>query len=177
MNLVSHKATLIRHSALLAIALFFNNSYANGILLPLSNWIASRNNLSVEDTAYLGMRCGVAYSINQNALEQFSLGSNTDALKEKIKVYFWISAQYSSILAKKFNAKEKDQFMKKQTSFANELYDQYYDALKKNQPIPYSLSNELLATDIGVCNSTNEKIFDAYGLMKTKLGATAKSTL
>ena len=48
---------------------------------------------------------------------------------------------------------------------AKNIYDAYYTAMKSNEPIPHSLSSELLATDIGVCNDLDKNIFEAYKQM------------
>ena len=64
------------------------------------------------------------------------------------------------------NNSEKNKYMDSQTAEVKFINDAYFDAMKKNMPIPHSLNNELLAGDVGFCNSMDEKIIQTYNLIQ-----------
>ena len=147
-----------------SIELLTSASIAN-TLLPLTSWIATRKNLTFEESAYLGKRCFVAFSINKNILETFVVDFDSTKLNERVNVNLWVYSRFSATNKAKLSKKELDKSLKNEINLTNELFESYYEALKHNQPIPYSLYNELLATDIGVCNSNYEEFLRAYKLM------------
>lgn len=148
----------------------FAGSIHSEPLLPLTTWISSHKNLSVDDTAYLGARCGVLYNINQKILADFIEDSALTKMQVKSMVYFSVSTHSSVLSWKNSNTNLTSDLREKHMSFVNRLYESYYSALKNNQPIPFSLSTELLATDLGVCDSTNETFSDVYKILGKKKG-------
>ncbi len=136
-------------------------------LIPLTTWISSRSNLSTEDTAYLGARCGVIYNINKSFWGGLEAGKNgAEKMAAKSIIYFSISTRYWLITTKSLCNKNLNDLYARQTTFVNGLYKSYYQTLRDNQPIPFSLSNELLAGDLGVCDSTNETFLNAYSVFE-----------
>lgn len=136
-------------------------------LMPLTTWAKDKDftTLSVSDTVFVTLRCSVAYDVNRGILEEYS-NLNPQGLRTRVDTYRWVSSRFAALQVKDKSSTIKDSYMKSYFAQAQDIYNAYYDAMKKNQPIPHSLMTELLATDIGVCNNMDKNIFEAYKLMK-----------
>jgi hypothetical protein len=84
-----------------------------------------------------------------------------EGLRNRVDTYRKVSAGFSALLVKDKKQSDRDAFTKSILRMNEEIYDFYIISLRNNQPIPFSLNTEILATDVGVCNSLDEKIFDA----------------
>lgn len=164
-----NKSLFFKFYLILTLCFWVGTSYSEP-LLPLTTWISTRKNMSIDDTAYLGARCGVLYNINQKILADFIEESALTKMQVKSMVYFSVSAHSSVLSWKNSNTKLTSDLRQKQMAFVNRLYESYYLALKNNHPIPFSLSTELLATDLGVCDSTNETFSNVYKILGEKKG-------
>lgn len=143
-----------------------STTYASS-LLPLNAWAQAKqfNTLSVADTLFLTLRCSIAYNINKEIIEEYT-DLKAEGLKNKIIAYRSVYASSVAILMRGKNNSEKNKYMDSQTAEVKFINDAYFDAMKKNMPIPHSLNNELLAGDVGFCNSMDEKIIQTYNLIQ-----------
>ncbi len=145
---------------------YVSTSYASS-LMPLNTWAQAKqfNTLSVADTLILTLRCSIAYNINKEIIEEYT-DLKAEGLKNKIIAYRSVYASSVAILMRGKNNSEKNKYMDTQTAEVKFINDAYFDAMKKNMPIPHSLNNELLAGDISFCNSMDEKIIQTYNLIQ-----------
>lgn len=145
---------------------YVGTSYASS-LLPLNTWAQAKqfNTLSVADTLILTLRCSIAYDINKEIIEEYT-DLKAEGLKNKVIAYRSVYASSVAILMRGKNNSEKNKYMESQTAEVKFINDAYFDAMKKNMPIPHSLNNELLAGDVGFCNSMDEKIIQTYNLIQ-----------
>lgn len=151
---------------LMLAAISYQNLSNAAYFLPLTTWIKDKqfSTLSVDDTVTLTLRCSVAYEVNRSILESFT-NLKAEGLRNRVDTYRKVSAGFSAILVKEKKQADRDIFMKSMLRTNEEIYDFYMTSMRNNQPIPFSLNTEILATDIGVCNSLDEKIFDAQRKM------------
>jgi hypothetical protein len=151
---------------MLISAVNVNTSYA-ATLLPLNTWAQSKqfNTLSIADTLFLTLRCSIAYNINKEIIEEYT-DLKADGLRNKIIAYRSVYASSVAILMRGKNINEKNKYMDSQNVEVKFINDAYFDAMKKNMPIPHSLNNELLAGDVGFCNNMDEKIIQTYNLIE-----------
>ena len=135
--------------------------------MPLTTWMQGKEftTLSVADTVSLTLRCSVAYDINRAIFEEFT-SAKADGLTERVEKYRWVGTRFSALLMKGKNKVEMDNYAKSYLRQNQEIYSAYFDAIKSSQPIPHSMSNALLAGDIGACNDFDKIIFDAYRKMQ-----------
>jgi hypothetical protein len=92
--------------------------------------------------------------------------NGAEKMAAKSIIYFSISTRYWLITTQALWNRNLNDLYARQTTFVNGLYKSYYQTLRDNQPIPFSLSNELLAGDLGVCDSTNETFLNAYSVFE-----------
>jgi hypothetical protein len=135
-------------------------------LMPLTTWMQGKefSTLSVYDTVTVTLRCSAAYDVNRVILEEFS-NYKADGLRERVEKHRRVSSAFSALLMKDKKKTDLDNYQKSYLKQANAIYDAYFDAIKNSQPIPHSISNALLAGDIGVCNELDQTVFDAYTKM------------
>ena len=98
-------------------------------------------------------------------MEEFS-NLKADGLRKKIYTYRWVNSRFAVLLVKDKNKLIQDNFMQSMLAESRDIYEAYFLAMKNNEPVPHSLSTELLATDVGFCNSFDKVVFDAYAQMK-----------
>ena len=157
----------IKVFALFLASIFFQSSSHAVTLLPLNLWAKDKSfsTLSVQDTVTVTLRCSIAYDINRLVLEEFS-NLKADGLRKKIYTYRWVNSRFAVLLVKDKNKLIQDNFMQSMRTERSDIYEAYFLAMKNNEPVPHSLSTELLATDVGFCNSFDKVVFDAYAQMK-----------
>lgn len=138
-------------------------------MMPLTTWIQGKefSTLSVNDTVMLTFRCSVAYDVNKEILEEFT-GLRADGLRNRIEKYRWVNSHFTALLMKDKKKIYRDNYIKTLTKQYQDVYESYFEAMKNSQPIPHSLSTLILASDIGVCNSFDKNLFDAYEQMRSK---------
>ena len=132
-------------------------------LMPLPTWMQGKEftTLSVNDTVILTLRCSAAYDINRVIFEEFT-SAKAAGLSERVEKYRNVSVKFSALLMKGKSKVEMDNYKKSYIHQSQEIYSAYFDAIKNSQPIPHSISNALLAGDIGACNDFDQIVFDAY---------------
>jgi hypothetical protein len=164
---VKNKMIKIKHVAFFFLGMYFQINCSALTLMPLSSWKKDKefSTLSVADTVYVTQRCSIAYDINRAFFEDFS-NLKPQGLREKVDTYRWVYSRFATLLVMDKSKSIKDNFMKSQIEESKEIYSAYFLAIKNNEPIPHSLSNELIAMDIGFCNSFDNVVFDAYKQMK-----------
>jgi hypothetical protein len=150
---------------LLCTMLVFSNS-ANSFLLPLSNMVFDRNNLSKEDVFTLSQRCYVVNEISYEMMKNFSrVGEDISKIEHKRDVFSKVYTQMYALLALRGSKnKTAEEVAIEYGKATDSVFVEYFHSMKDNKPIPYSLSSALLATDIGTCNElTNE--FEKFSQM------------
>jgi len=153
--------------SLFLVSLFFQTCSFASTLLPLNLWAKDKtfSTLSIQDTVSVTLRCSIAYDINRSVLEEFS-NLKADGLRKRIDTYRWVNSRFAVLLVKDKSKLIQDKFMQSILAETRDIYDAYLLAMKNNEPVPHSLSTELLATDVGFCNSFDNVVFDAYSQMK-----------